>query len=204
MLHKPRSWCCRETHNWPGLGRLLIFYFEANRQVTVSDRERWPFRSPATAKHMCKENLISPLPLWCTGCFIPLCWQLNFSRVRVCMNYQRQFTTPGANELHSKSSSRSHHPCKSKEVLQRKSPFRTARPQWASFLCSTIPKLQTKKSFTSVSRGYQQSCKDINLPKRSSPPPPLTIRDRKMNHSVRGKNPHGNVLKQLRLVTPLH
>lgn len=26
----------------------------------------------------------------------------------------------------------------------------------------------------------------------------------KMNHTVRGKNPHGNVLKQLRPVTPLH
>jgi len=35
------------------------------------------------------------------------------------MNYQRQFATTEANELHSNSSSRSHHPCRSKEVLQK-------------------------------------------------------------------------------------
>lgn len=34
--------------------------------------------------------------------------------------------------------------------------------------------------------------------------PYLAIRDRKMNHCMREKNPHGNVLKQLRHVTPLH
>lgn len=36
----------------------------------------------------------------------------------------------------------------------------------------------------------------------SSPHP--AIRDRKMNHCIRGKNPHRNVPKQLRHVTPPH
>lgn len=60
MLHKPRNWCCRETHPWPSLGRLLIFYFKANRQVRVSDRERWPFRSPALKSTCIKRTQFPP------------------------------------------------------------------------------------------------------------------------------------------------
>lgn len=39
---------------------LFIGYLEVNRQVAVSDKERWPFKSLAIPNHMYKKNLIFP------------------------------------------------------------------------------------------------------------------------------------------------